>query len=130
MPITANMYIDTLTEGSTTPTMLGLFIASTDELVDAGSVPEIPTTTDVFVYPNPAPAGSISTFKWEQESAGFVSLALYDMTGRIVREIHEGDYPAGIHSIRIPLGGVAPGTYIVRLTSGTSSASKLLTIIR
>ncbi|MEO0079455.1 MAG: hypothetical protein ABIK44_02100 [candidate division WOR-3 bacterium] len=54
-----------------------------------------------------------------------VSAALYDNTGRLVRTVFEGLLGAGDHNL--PVTGVAPGVYFVRLNlDGIGSTTKLI----
>jgi hypothetical protein len=86
-----------------------------------GSVPDrahVATTALLAPSPNPTRAGSALTFTLAQ--AGRVELSIYSVTGRLVRTLLAGEYPAGSHTIawagddaaRRP---VAPGLYYARL---------------
>jgi hypothetical protein len=42
-------------------------------------------------------------------------LELIDLLGRRVRETELGPQPAGAHDLRLDLGGLRPGLYVLRL---------------
>ena len=70
-------------------------------------------------HPNPTRAGLTVEFTLPAEAASG-SLALYDLTGRLVRSLHAGPLAAGPHRIAWDgraLGGERPGAgiYFLRL---------------
>jgi hypothetical protein len=64
-------------------------------------------------YPNPFNAGSEISYRLP--AAGHVRLALYDLLGREVRVLAEGDAVAGVHRASIDASGLASGVYMYRL---------------
>lgn len=84
-------------------------------------------------YPNPFNAGTLITFALPQ--AERVSLAIYDVTGRLVKTLVAGDYDAGKHEIfwdgRAEDGAiVASGLYLYRLSAGSFVAQRKLTLMK
>jgi predicted outer membrane repeat protein len=82
------------------------------------------------VHPNPS-AGSV-TIAFARPSGAPGELRVYDVAGRLVRE-----YPLASSTGSIAWDGtngsgsrVAPGVYFLRLTSGATSATKRVTLIR
>ncbi len=68
-------------------------------------------------------------------SAGRVRLAMYDVSGRLVRELVDADVPAGVHEAvwsgdGRDGGGVASGIYFARLTTDAGSASQKLLFMK
>ena len=83
--------------------------------------------------PNPTAAGS--TLGFTLAAPGFVRLAIASVDGRIVRVLHEGVLPPGIHRIawngRDARGRLAPpGVYLCRLQSAAGTAARRLAVIR
>lgn len=64
---------------------------------------------------HPNPFNPTTTIAWELERAGHVRCAVYDMQGRLVATLAEGEMAAGTHSVE--WGGVAApsGVYLYRL---------------
>lgn len=83
--------------------------------------------------PNPFNPFTILSFRIDQ--AGPVRLALYDVQGRLVRELVRGDRPAGTHDMAwdgtdsrgIPC---ASGVYFALLQSGSTRRQTSLTLLR
>jgi len=84
-------------------------------------------------YPNPFnPSTSIS---FTLPASGQVSLAVYDITGRTVRELVSGSMPAGAHSVtwdgRDENGTVvSSGVYLSRLVQGKNSVSRRMLLVK
>ena len=81
--------------------------------------------------PNPASLTAGSTgIRFALPAATVVRLALYDATGREIAVLSEGMRDAGVHSVRLPLSGLAPGMYFYRLTSAAGSLSRAMVVTR
>ncbi|MBE0646130.1 MAG: T9SS type A sorting domain-containing protein [Bacteroidetes bacterium] len=81
--------------------------------------------------PNPASLASGSAaVRFSIPSASAVRLALYDATGREIAVFTDGLRDAGVHSLRIPLAGLAPGMYFYRLTSSSGTLTKAMVVTR
>jgi len=79
-----------------------------------------PATT-ALLAPAPNPAAASATLAFTLAAPASVELAIYSVTGRLVRTLARGEHEAGAYSI--PWAGdddarrpVAPGVYFVRLT--------------
>jgi hypothetical protein len=64
------------------------------------------------VYPNPFNASTM--LRWEIPARSRVSVAVYDIRGRLVGTVAEGDYEAGKYSVRWDARS-ASGVYIVKM---------------
>jgi len=81
-----------------------------DNLTTAKFIPNI------NVYPNPMKdQGNIG---FSLESAGNVSVQIFNLNGQLVREINEGNLPAGNNNIEFNANDLKKGTYIIRLQAG------------
>ena len=78
-------------------------------------------------FPNPTRGGA--TVRFDLPAAAPVALAVYDVLGRRVAVLAEGDRPAGRHEARLP-GGLAPGSYLVRIEAGLDVAVRRLVVLR
>lgn len=65
------------------------------------------------VLPNPADEATEAIVN--MASTGRVALDLVDITGRVVRQLGSGVFPAGTQRVRIPTGDLPSGSYFVRL---------------
>lgn len=64
-------------------------------------------------YPNPS-RGSAATLAFTAAQAQHVSVAVYDPLGRLVKTLHVRAQ-AGPNDVALPLTGLAPGFYVVRV---------------
>jgi hypothetical protein len=107
-----------------------------DVTVDFTAAPGVaaPRTTGIVrTYPEPARDGL--TLEWTLSRSGPVTLAVYDLAGRRVRTLTDGEEDAGLRSTRWAGdddAGVklAAGFYIVRLRTLDSVHSKTVRIVR
>ena len=79
-------------------------------------------------YPNPS-RGTV-TVPFVVPRDGPVRLAAYDVLGREVAVLAEGDTEAGAHEVRLPTAGLAPGVYLVRVVAGAEAQVRRVTVVR
>ena len=79
-------------------------------------------------YPNPS-RGTV-TVPFVVPRDGPVRLAAYDVLGREVAVLAEGDTEAGAHEVRWPTVGLAPGVYLVRVVTGAEAQVRRVTVVR
>jgi hypothetical protein len=95
---------------------------------------DLPRVLD-FVGAVPNPFNPSTELRFSLPRAGKVSLRLYDVSGRLVRVIHEGELPAGQHRRRWDgrddAGrSVASGAYYARLVTSEGQITKSLALVR
>ena len=73
----------------------------------------------VEIYPNPVIDDVTITFNVENASAD-AQLAVYDLQGRKVVTILSGQLPAGQYTYVKNLGRLAPGMYVLSLSTETN----------
>ncbi len=79
--------------------------------------------------PSPNPASGVVHWTLTLAAAGAVRMAIYDVSGRLVRSLHDGALRSGEHAFawdgRDARGALAPsGAYFVRATAGGASATR------
>lgn len=84
---------------------------------------------------SPNPFNPRTTVGFELEAAGRISLAVYDLSGHLVRTLLEEWNPAGPRSLTWDGTGnsgqaVASGTYLLRLETSAGAASRKLMLVR
>jgi len=100
------------------------------ELVEAER-PEVglPTVTSLAQnYPNPFNAETNISF--DLAEAGNVSLNVYDITGRLVVTLVDGQMDAGSHVVAWDASSVSSGVYFYKLTAGDYSATKSMNLLK
>jgi hypothetical protein len=59
-----------------------------------------------------------------------VRLAVFDLLGREVAELVNERKVAGRYTVRFDAGGLASGTYVIRLNAGEGAATRRMQLIR
>ncbi len=80
----------------------------------------------VSAYPNPLNSYTILTFSVPEDS--YVSMSLYDLQGREVTQIVDGEKLNGQHEIRLDASSLKSGVYYVKIQTGTSIVSQKLIV--
>jgi len=80
--------------------------------------------------PNPFSTRTLIRFGLPQD--GRIEADMYDVSGRLVERIVEGEYGAGYHEVAWSIGdgSVKPGIYFVRLRMGSEVATHRIVIMR
>ncbi len=90
---------------------------------------EIPVTFALYQnYPNPFNPSSKITF--DLPKADFVTLKIFDITGREVETILSEFKQTGRYTVDFNAGNLSSGVYFYRMTSGNISATKKMLIIK
>jgi len=80
------------------------------------------------VYPNPF--NSSTTVKYQVPNSGKINLSIYDITGRLVKELIDTYVRMGEHSLTMNVSDLASGMYILRLKTKTGSSSRQIALIK
>lgn len=80
------------------------------------------------ITPNPFTNGTTITFSLTQP--GRVELKLYDITGKLVRTLKSGDYPAGDFRVAMPAQSLPAGAYMVKLVTPEKAIIRKVVISR
>lgn len=79
-------------------------------------------------YPNPFMG--TTTIEFALAEAGPVMIEVFDLTGRHIATLVDGEMPAGYHSTTWNTSDVASGVYLYRIRSGTFSQTRRALVIR
>lgn len=79
-------------------------------------------------YPNPFNAET--QLSMDIPYSGRLTVALYDINGRLVQDIHQGDSHAGRHYMRIDAEGLSSGIYLVVAEFENSASIEKVALIR
>lgn len=79
-------------------------------------------------YPNPF--NPTSTIRLTLPSRRRVTLKLYDLLGREVATLLDGEMDGGVHAVRVDATRLASGTYLYRLTSPGHDDTKKLIVVK
>ena len=81
-------------------------------------------------FPNPASGGRPLTLTFGLPEPGPADVRVYDVQGRELATLSNRDHPAGWHSVRWDLQGVASGVYVVRLRTDSGTRTRTVTVAR
>jgi hypothetical protein len=95
----------------------------------------IPGFTNSVGTPYPSPAASVVSIPVDLAGAAVVNMQVYDISGRLVTTLNQGELPAGAHTLTWNLVGpsgspVPNGAYRVRVVAGDFTATTGLMVIR
>ena len=79
-------------------------------------------------YPNPFNSSTIIEYALPKD--GLVSIKLYDITGRLVKQLVNEQKPSGRHKTTIESGNLASGIYIYSLRVNDININKKLVILK
>lgn len=106
----------------------GIFSGHINHVAEINAVIETAAkeTIELTNYPNPFSTGT--TIQFDLKSDNYVSLRVYDVAGKLVRVLAEGQFAAGTK--RYAFGGpdVAPGIYLCTLRTGNRSTTRRLVV--
>ena len=80
--------------------------------------------------PFPNPVRQQATIRYTLPRAQGVTISLYDVLGRRVRTLTQGQQAAGRHERSVDLSGLPSGTYFVRMRASDATHSRRLTVVR
>lgn len=78
----------------------------------------------------PNPLSGRGTVRVSVPTAGHVRVAVYDVLGREVAVLVDGERPAGPYDVALDTGRLSPGVYVVRLVAGPEATARRVTVTR
>jgi hypothetical protein len=89
----------------------------------------VPTKFDLLQnYPNPF--NPVTNIKFDIAKTGLVKLAVYDVTGRVVAELVNGEIQAGSYNFDYNAANLASGIYFYKLEAGNFSSIKKMILVK
>ncbi|MCX6133089.1 MAG: YDG domain-containing protein [Ignavibacteriales bacterium] len=102
---------------------------SVQQLIDEDAANEMPTEYALMQnYPNPF--NPSTTIRFDLPEAAKVRLVVYDMLGREVAVLADGERPAGQHALRFDASKLSSGMYIYRLQTGNFTQTRKLMLMK
>jgi hypothetical protein len=78
----------------------------------------------------PNPFNPTTVIGYELEEQAYATLTVYDVTGRLVATLVEGELPGGRHNATWEAQGVPSGVYFCRLTVGDFSETRKMVLLK
>ena len=76
------------------------------------------------------PIQGATTVRFTLDAPGAARLALYDMLGRQVAVVAEGEMATGTQTARLDAGTLSTGVYVLRLEAESGAVSRTVTVVR
>ena len=86
-----------------------------------------PSALGLDVVPNPTLAGT--TLQLSVPGASVVTVAVFDIRGRLQKQVYSGSLPPGRHAFAWSPEGAGSGVYVCRVTCSNEVASKKLVVL-
>jgi hypothetical protein len=112
-----------------------LAVVQVDSIAISGDMADLMPTTLQLEDARPNPVTSSAEIRYTVPEAGKVRIAVYDVLGRCVSTVYQGDVAAGAGAVHwdatdehgSPLGN---GVYLCRIEQGNATASKHVVILQ
>lgn len=79
-------------------------------------------------YPNPF--NPTTNIRFSLREAGSITLGVYDITGRLVRTLANGSFPAGSHDVTFSAENLPSGTYVYRLQTEAGPVAGTIVLLK
>ncbi len=116
----------TLVAGTHGRSMFSLDVSGVTVASEPGAAAEALTLAPAF----PNPTAGAATLRYTLAAPGPVALDVFDVLGRRVATLVDGDRPAGEHTARFDGSGLASGRYVVHLRADGQERTQPLTLTR
>jgi hypothetical protein len=94
------------------------------------SEPVASEATGLALTVAPNPIRRDATVRFVLPEAGSARLVVYDVLGREVLRLADAPTLAGSHTARLDAGGLAAGSYFVRIETESDARTQLVTVVR
>jgi flagellar hook assembly protein FlgD len=111
------------------PDFVEIIDFSIGEIINTNEPAELPTGYNLSQnYPNPF--NPTTTIKYSIPKDEFVKLTVYDITGRVVKELVNGYKSAGRYNVEFNASGYASGIYYYRIEAGQYNNVQKMMLIK
>ena len=91
-------------------------------------IEEIQTLAGVNLYPNPV--NDIATFDINLNESANVSVLVYDVTGKVVANVYNGQMDAGMSTVKVDASALQSGIYFTTIVSGSSKKTLKMVVVK
>ncbi len=89
-----------------------------------------PTLATALADAAPNPTAGRTTIRFSLATPGHASVGVYDLLGRHVATLADGELAAGAHEVAWDARALAAGTYVVRLVANDAALVRRVTVVR
>ena len=102
------------------------FVLSVGQSAPVSAAQEVPVEL-ALAAPVPNPFSGTARVAYALPATARVRIAVYDVLGREVAVLVDGERPAGRHEVQLHGDGLAAGVYVVRMTAGDRAVVRRVT---
>lgn len=128
-PFEANFYQDALIIDANAEVIPDIRLTGMGMLSAPGDEAFVPVKFGM-ANPYPNPFNSMTRIDFSLDKAGNANVAVFDLAGRKVLDLLDGQYAVGNHSVIFNAEQIPTGIYLVRLESAQKSAVKKIALIK
>lgn len=93
--------------------------------------PRIPTVlNDMSLMLHPNPFNGNTTIEFELPRQSLIGINVFDVQGRLIRELENRVFPAGSHQVMFDGSDLASGIYFARLTQGVRAQTLKMVLMK
>ncbi|MBI5646147.1 MAG: T9SS type A sorting domain-containing protein [Ignavibacteriae bacterium] len=119
----------TASDGADSTTATSFFHTGRDSTTSVDR--DVAQANTVFLEQNhPNPFSSSTTVVYRTASAHMVSIFVYDLLGRNVATLFDGESSPGSHAVFFHRGSLPAGNYVIRLESDGRTSTRLMSILQ
>jgi hypothetical protein len=100
----------------------------TESIGNAGNVPTVPEDFRIENYPNPF--NSRTNVLYELNRREYVTVSVFDVTGREVARLAEGMRAPGVYRVNFESAGLSTGVYYCRMKTGNFSKVVKMAVLK
>jgi len=98
---------------------------------EQGKIKDNPKPTEYHLAQNyPNPFNPVTAINFDLVESVFVNLQVFDASGRVVATLVNGIRDAGRHSVTFNAGSLPSGVYYYKITAGSFTATKSMTLVK
>jgi hypothetical protein len=84
----------------------------------------------VNITANPNPFSSVVTFNVNLKNSAELSVKLYDLRGRVVKQVDSRSYSRGTHNVSMETSDLSNGMYLLQVKAGSDIITKKITCLK
>lgn len=101
-----------------------------DTDIDTTAVPDVVPAKYELAQNYPNPFNPVTTIHFELKNTGMTKVEIFDVTGRHVRTLLNGQVEAGAYDLRFDASALSSGVYFYRLSSGSFTDIKKMSLVK
>ncbi|MEA2076543.1 MAG: T9SS type A sorting domain-containing protein [Candidatus Marinimicrobia bacterium] len=98
--------------------------------IDTTAVSDVIPTNYELAQNYPNPFNPVTTIHFELKETGMTKVDIFDITGRHIRTLLNGSVEAGAYDLRFDAAALSSGVYFYRLTSGSFTDIKKMSLVK